>query len=97
MTFCLSSLLRLLTPPPLSKKARGDTDGALNKYKSITDWDGPAAVELWSNLGLCFMRNQKLISAISCLRKALVMTPLNFNVLFNLGYVFMKGALYYCS
>lgn len=39
------------------------------------------------------MKSHKLISAISCLRKSIVMAPLNFNVLFNLGYVFMKGSL----
>lgn len=73
-----------------TRQARGDADGALNKYKGIADWDeqGP---ELWSNLGLCFLRNDKLIAAISCLRKSIVIAPLNFNVLFNLGYVFMKG------
>lgn len=78
--------------PPLRKKARGDADGALNKYKSMDNLEEQGA-EIWSNLGLCFFRNQKLIAAISCLRKSIWISPLNFNGLFNLGYVFIKGII----
>lgn len=76
----------------VSLQARGDADGALIKYKAMgAEFLEEQNAEIWSNLGLCFMRNKKLIAAISCLRKSIWTAPLNFNGLFNLGYVFMKG------
>lgn len=72
-------------------QARGDTDGALNKYNTIQDLETQGGSELWNNLGLCFFKNQKIIAAISAISKSVWISPLNFNALFNMGYVFVKG------
>uniref|UniRef100_A0A182LWA3 Bardet-Biedl syndrome 4 n=1 Tax=Anopheles culicifacies TaxID=139723 RepID=A0A182LWA3_9DIPT len=49
--------------------------------------------EVWSNIGLCFFKKQKFIAAISCLKKAVWISPLNFNALYNLGLVFVTACL----
>ncbi|XP_055708438.1 Bardet-Biedl syndrome 4 protein homolog [Phlebotomus papatasi] len=71
-------------------QSKNDVDGALNKYKLLSDLDQEGS-EIWSNIGLCFYKKQKLVAAIACLKKAVWISPLNFNALYNLGYVLLKA------
>ncbi|XP_052895820.1 Bardet-Biedl syndrome 4 protein homolog [Anopheles moucheti] len=74
-------------------QSKNDIDGALNKYKRIPNLPEESA-EVWSNIGLCFFKKQKFIAAISCLKKAVWISPLNFNALYNLGLVFVTAQQY---
>uniref|UniRef100_A0A1B0EUP6 Putative o-linked n-acetylglucosamine transferase ogt n=1 Tax=Lutzomyia longipalpis TaxID=7200 RepID=A0A1B0EUP6_LUTLO len=71
-------------------QSKNDVDGALNKYKLLSNLDEEGS-EIWSNVGLCFYKKQKLVAAIACLKKAVWISPLNFNALYNLGYVLLKA------
>lgn len=92
-------------------QTKNNSEGALNVYKNIPNIQDEG-FEVWSNIGICFYRKNKLIAvlcfevtcslilvnifilqAISCLKKALWLCPLNFNVLYNLGVVLMTGSL----
>ncbi|XP_053673947.1 Bardet-Biedl syndrome 4 protein homolog [Anopheles nili] len=74
-------------------QSKNDIDGALNKYKRISNLTDESS-EVWSNIGLCFFKKQKFIAAISCLKKAVWITPLNFNTLYNLGLVLVTAQQY---
>ncbi|XP_035906861.1 Bardet-Biedl syndrome 4 protein homolog [Anopheles stephensi] len=74
-------------------QSKNDIDGALNKYKRIPNLPEESS-EVWSNIGLCFFKKQKFIAAISCLKKAVWVSPLNFNALYNLGLVFVTAQQY---
>ncbi|XP_053686682.1 Bardet-Biedl syndrome 4 protein homolog [Sabethes cyaneus] len=74
-------------------QSKNDIDGALNKYKRISNLPEEGA-EIWSNIGLCFFKKQKYIAAISCLKKAIWVAPLNFNALYNLGLVLVTAQQY---
>ncbi|XP_053663936.1 Bardet-Biedl syndrome 4 protein homolog [Anopheles marshallii] len=74
-------------------QSKNDIDGALNKYKRIPNLPAESS-EVWSNIGLCFFKKQKFIAAISCLKKAVWVSPLNFNALYNLGLVFVTAQQY---
>ncbi|XP_029722130.2 Bardet-Biedl syndrome 4 protein homolog [Aedes albopictus] len=74
-------------------QSKNDIDGALNKYKRISNLPDEGS-EVWSNIGLCFFKKQKYIAAISCLKKAIWVTPLNFNALYNLGLILVTAQQY---
>uniref|UniRef100_A0A4Y0BPH9 TPR_REGION domain-containing protein n=1 Tax=Anopheles funestus TaxID=62324 RepID=A0A4Y0BPH9_ANOFN len=74
-------------------QSKNDIDGALNKYKRIPTLSDETS-EVWSNIGLCFFKKQKFIATISCLKKAVWVSPLNFNALYNLGLVFVTAQQY---
>ncbi|XP_058065849.1 Bardet-Biedl syndrome 4 protein homolog [Anopheles bellator] len=74
-------------------QSKNDIDGALNKYKQISNLPDESC-EVWSNIGLCFFKKQKFIAAISCLKKAVWTSPLNFNALYNLGLVLVTAQQY---
>ncbi|KAG5885942.1 hypothetical protein JTB14_018396 [Gonioctena quinquepunctata] len=59
-------------------------DVALTKYKMALHYE-PDSVALWNNIGMCFYAKQKYVAAISCLKRALWVQPLNWRILFNLG------------
>ncbi|KAJ8925989.1 hypothetical protein NQ315_009844 [Exocentrus adspersus] len=59
-------------------------DVALSKYKLAIHYD-PDSAALWNNIGMCFYSKQKYIAAISCLKRALWVSPLNWKTLFNLA------------
>lgn len=42
-------------------QSKNDIDGALNRYNRITNLDNDYP-EMWSNLGLCFLKKQKYIA-----------------------------------
>ncbi|CAO1324169.1 unnamed protein product [Diamesa tonsa] len=71
-------------------QTKNDVDGALNHYKNIQNMQNES-FEVWSNLGMCFYKKNKLIASISCLKKSLWLSPLNFNVLYNMGIVLMTA------
>ncbi|KAL7050499.1 hypothetical protein ACKWTF_004101 [Chironomus riparius] len=72
------------------QQTRNDIDLALNTYKNMPNIQNEG-FEIWSNIGLCFYRKNKLIAAVSCLKKALWLCPLNYNILYNLGVVLMTA------
>ncbi|MFH4973903.1 hypothetical protein AB6A40_000612 [Gnathostoma spinigerum] len=64
----------------------GEFDVALNKYRiAAENCDYNSA--LWNNIGLCFFGKGKLVAAISCLKKANYLYPLDERILYNLGLV----------
>uniref|UniRef100_A0A0M3IEF8 TPR_REGION domain-containing protein n=1 Tax=Ascaris lumbricoides TaxID=6252 RepID=A0A0M3IEF8_ASCLU len=67
-------------------QANGDYDVALAKYRIAADkcdYNGP----LWNNIGMCFFGKGKYVAAISCLKKANYLSPLDWKICFNLGLV----------
>ncbi|CAD7014755.1 Bardet-Biedl syndrome 4 protein homolog isoform X3 [Ceratitis capitata] len=76
-------------------QSRNDVDGALGKYREITMTE-PDIPELWNNIGLCFFkkRPQKIIAAISSLRKSIWFSPLNYNALYNLSLIYISAQQY---
>ncbi|ALC41747.1 BBS4 [Drosophila busckii] len=74
-------------------QSRNDVDGALGKYSQIADAE-PEIAELWNNIGLCFFKKQKFIVAVSSLRKAVWLSPLNYNALYNLSLIYIASEQY---
>ncbi|KNC21821.1 putative Bardet-Biedl syndrome 4 protein [Lucilia cuprina] len=74
-------------------QSRNDVDGALGKYREIAALK-PDIAELWNNIGLCFFKKQKFIVAISSLRKAIWLSPLNYNALYNLSLIYITAQQY---
>ncbi|XP_075169371.1 Bardet-Biedl syndrome 4 [Haematobia irritans] len=74
-------------------QSRNDIDAALGKYKEIAAIQ-PDIAELWNNIGLCFFKKQKLIVGISSLRKAIWLSPLNYNALYNLSLIYITAQQY---
>ncbi|XP_036344467.1 Bardet-Biedl syndrome 4 protein homolog [Rhagoletis pomonella] len=76
-------------------QSRNDIDGALGKYQEIAATE-PDIPELWNNIGLCFFKKkqQKIIAAISSLRKSIWLSPLNYNALYNLSLIYITAQQY---
>ncbi|XP_067633927.1 Bardet-Biedl syndrome 4 protein homolog isoform X1 [Eurosta solidaginis] len=76
-------------------QSRNDVDGALAKYQEIAATE-PDIPELWNNIGLCFFKKkqQKMIVAISSLRKSIWLSPLNYNALYNLSLIYITAQQY---
>lgn len=45
---------------------------------------------LWNNIGICFMGRSKLVAAISCLKHANYLNPLDWKILYNLAIVYYQ-------
>ncbi|CAJ0942976.1 unnamed protein product, partial [Mesorhabditis belari] len=76
-------------------QAHGDHDVALNKYRIAAekcDYNGC----LWNNIGMCLFAKGKFVAAISCLKKAAFLCPLEYRILYNLGLVH-NAMQQYCS
>lgn len=71
----------------------GDYDVALSKYRllSFTPDDSPA---LWNNVGMCFFGKKKYVAAISCLKRANYLSPMDWQILHNLGLVHLSMEQY---
>lgn len=65
-----------------------DSLGALNRYKDYCNIDSNCP-EVWNNIGMCYFEKESHLSAISCLKKALYLNPLSWEVHFNIGLVFL--------
>ncbi|KAH8019859.1 hypothetical protein HPB51_022960 [Rhipicephalus microplus] len=71
----------------------GDYDVALTKYRAIASApdESPA---LWNNVGMCFFGKKKYVAAISCLKRANYLNPLDWQILHNLGLVHLTMEQY---
>uniref|UniRef100_A0A0R3R9J0 TPR_REGION domain-containing protein n=1 Tax=Brugia timori TaxID=42155 RepID=A0A0R3R9J0_9BILA len=68
-------------------QTNGEHEVALTKYKIAAnncEYNGP----LWNNIGMCFFGKGKCVAAISCLRKANYLCPLEWKICYNLGIVY---------
>ncbi|KAL3982441.1 TPR repeat family protein [Acanthocheilonema viteae] len=67
-------------------QTNGEYDVALTKYRIVAEkceYNGP----LWNNIGMCFFGKGKCVAAISCLKKANYLCPLEWKICYNLGIV----------
>ncbi|KAK9823248.1 hypothetical protein WJX72_001332 [[Myrmecia] bisecta] len=63
-----------------------DYDVALMKYR-VAAVHAPNSPQLWNNIGMCLLGQQKYVAAISCLKKALYLGPFEWMISHNLGIV----------
>ncbi|XP_014288528.1 Bardet-Biedl syndrome 4 protein [Halyomorpha halys] len=68
-------------------------DVALSKFKIVGQLL-PESVTLWNNMGLCFFGKGKYVAAISCLKRANYLDPLDWQTLYNLGLVHIYAKQY---
>lgn len=61
-----------------------DIDSALYRYKATNVFESPA---LWNNIGLCFATKKKFVAAVSCLKRALYLHPIDWRINYNLGLI----------
>jgi Bardet-Biedl syndrome 4 protein len=66
-----------------------DMDVALVKYRVMAA-NMPHSPQLWNNVGLCFLGKDKLVAAVSCLKRALYLAPLQWDIHYNLGIVYLN-------
>ena len=74
-------------------QTHGDFDVALTKYKVVAC----AVIEsppLWNNIRMCFFGKKKYVAAISCLKRANYLAPLDWKILYNLGLVHLTMQQY---
>ncbi|NWH63050.1 BBS4 protein, partial [Geococcyx californianus] len=74
-------------------QAHGDFDVALSKYKVVAS-SVPESPPLWNNIGMCFFGKKKYVAAISCLKRANYLAPLDWKILYNLGLVHLTMQQY---
>ncbi|CAL8091038.1 unnamed protein product [Calicophoron daubneyi] len=73
--------------------AHGDYDVALTKYRRVIK-DASESETLWNNIGTAFLGKQKLVAAISCLRRAFYLAPFNWRIAANLGVLYLQTGQY---
>ncbi|XP_015126742.1 Bardet-Biedl syndrome 4 protein [Diachasma alloeum] len=77
-------------------------DVALFKYKTAVQML-PESYHLWNNIGMCLYGKQKVVAAISCLKRAHYLNPMALLPACNLGRVLLttgqpaSAAIYLCS
>ncbi|CAG0922808.1 unnamed protein product, partial [Notodromas monacha] len=64
----------------------GDHDAALGKYR-VAAFCTPESAPLWNNIAMAFYGKNKFVAAISCLKRAHYLNPIDWKVLWNLGLV----------
>ncbi|CAG0884735.1 unnamed protein product [Darwinula stevensoni] len=64
----------------------GDLESALKKYR-IAIQRIPDSGPIWNNIAMCFYGKKKFVAGISCLKRALYLTPFDWKILYNLGLV----------
>ncbi|XP_075064432.1 BBSome complex member BBS4 [Mixophyes fleayi] len=74
-------------------QSHGDYDVALSKYR-VAAASVPESSPLWNNIGMCFYGKKKYVAAISCLKRALYLSPFDWRVLYNLGLVHLSMQQY---
>ncbi|XP_053320997.1 Bardet-Biedl syndrome 4 protein [Spea bombifrons] len=74
-------------------QSHGDYDVALSKYR-VAASTVPESSPLWNNIGMCFFGKKKYVAAISCLKRALYLSPFDWRVLYNLGLVHLSMQQY---
>ncbi|KAF4533413.1 hypothetical protein B566_EDAN013287 [Ephemera danica] len=65
---------------------RNDLNVALAKYRTAAHYV-PESAALWNNIGMCFLKKQKFVSAVCCLKRANYLSPFDSKILYNLGFV----------
>lgn len=66
-----------------------DMDVALVKYR-VAATQTPNSAQLWNNIGMCFFGKGKLVAAVSCLKRAVYLSPFEWIISFNLGVVHLS-------
>ena len=74
------------------KHSLGDYDGAMNRYRQAA-LGCPDSAALWNNVGMCYFEKGKHLTAISCLKRATYLSPMDWKILFNLGLVHLTVGL----
>jgi len=66
-----------------------DMDVALVKYR-VAAVQTPNSAQLWNNIGMCFFGKGKLVASVSCLKRAVYLSPFEWIISFNLGVVHLS-------
>ncbi|XP_060030253.1 Bardet-Biedl syndrome 4 protein isoform X2 [Erinaceus europaeus] len=74
-------------------QSHGDFEVALTKYRVVAH-AVPESPPLWNNIGMCFFGKKKYVAAITCLKRANYLAPLDWKVLANLGLVHLTMEQY---
>ncbi|XP_053205067.1 Bardet-Biedl syndrome 4 protein homolog [Panonychus citri] len=69
------------------QETRGDIEGALYKYKLSECYESPS---IWNNVALCFAARKKYVAAVSCLKRAIYLNPLDHRINYNLGLISLQ-------
>lgn len=70
-----------------------DFDVALTKYRvAVTTM--PESPQIWNNIGMCFFGKKKYVAAISCLKRALYLSPFEWTIMYNLGLIHLTMQQY---
>jgi len=65
----------------------GDYDVAMSKYRIAAKNENSS---LWNNIAMCFFGKEKLVAAVSCLKRANYLSPFDWKILHNLALVHLS-------
>ncbi|XP_026685375.1 Bardet-Biedl syndrome 4 protein homolog [Diaphorina citri] len=66
---------------------------ALAKYK-LAAQKLTESSSLWNNIGMCFFSKKKFVAAISCLKRAIYLAPLDWKINYNMGLLHLHTRQY---
>lgn len=101
-----SDLALTLAMGTILQEVKQDVDGAFMRYRQSDMFECPT---LWNNIGICLATKNKFVAAITCLKKAFFLQPLDWRISYNLGLInlklkqyasafqFFKNAVSYCN
>ncbi|XP_059469101.1 Bardet-Biedl syndrome 4 protein homolog [Neocloeon triangulifer] len=75
---------------------RNDVSGAMARYKVAANLM-PESAALWNNVGMCFLKRQKYVAAVCCLKRANYLAPFDNKILYNLGLIHLVMQQYASS
>ena len=90
-TQILGNVALSLSVGSMLQEWRNDVDGALYRYKLGDTFESSG---IWNNVAMCFASRNKIIGAISCLRRAHYLNPFDWRISFNLGILYAKMRLF---
>ncbi|KAI5744341.1 hypothetical protein M8J76_001489 [Diaphorina citri] len=70
-----------------------EPDIALAKYK-LAAQKLTESSSLWNNIGMCFFSKKKFVAAISCLKRAIYLAPLDWKINYNMGLLHLHTRQY---
>ena len=79
-----SDLSMALAIGSVLQEVKMDIDSALYRYKATNVFESPS---LWNNIALCFAIKKKFVAAVSCLKRALYLNPIDWRINYNLGLI----------